>query len=102
VTAADTRFTWASAEFLARNKIIEPGMWASQEIPIWAPPSGQSLGHGLVASARAEKQGLKFRPLETTIRDTLEWQKTRPAEKQKLRSGLTAEREAQLLKLLKA
>jgi 2'-hydroxyisoflavone reductase len=102
VTGADTRFTWASAEFLARNKATEPGMWASQEIPIWAPPSGESLGHGLVASARAEKQGLTFRPLETTIRDTLEWQKTRPPEKQKLRSGLTAEREAELLKLLKA
>jgi len=102
VTGTDTKFTWASAEFLAQNKATEPGMWASQEIPIWAPPSGQSLGHGLVASARAEKQGLKFRPLETTIRDTLEWQKGRPAEKQKLRSGLSAEREAELLKLLKA
>jgi len=102
VTGADTRFTWASAGFLAQNKATEPGMWASQELPIWAPPSGESLGHGLVASARAEKQGLKFRPLETTIRDTLEWQKTRPADKQKLRAGLSPERETELLKLLKA
>lgn len=102
VTGADTKFNWASAEFLAQHKATEPGMWASQEIPIWAPPSGESLGHGLVASARAEKRGLRFRPLETTIRDTLEWQKTRPAAKQKLRSGLSAEREAELLKLLKA
>lgn len=101
VTGADTKFTWASTEFLTEHKAIEPGMWASQEIPIWAPPSGQSLGHGLVASARAEAKGLKFRPLETTIRETLEWQKTRPAEKQKLRSGLSPEREAELLKALK-
>jgi 2'-hydroxyisoflavone reductase len=102
VTGADTKFKWASTEFLMTEKVVEPGMWASQEIPIWAPPSGQSLGHGLVASARAEAKGLKFRSLETTIRETLEWQKTRPADKQKLRSGLTPEREAELLKKLPA
>ena len=55
-----------------------------------------------MASARAEAKGLKFRSLETTIRDTLEWQKTRPAEKQRLRSGLTPEREAELLRKLPA
>jgi 2'-hydroxyisoflavone reductase len=97
VTGADTTFRWASTGFLMQHKAAEPGMWASQEIPIWAPPSGESLGHGLVASARAEARGLTFRPLETTIRETLAWQKTRPAEKQKLRSGLTPEREAELL-----
>lgn len=102
VTGADPKFRWAGAEFLMEQKAIEPGMWASQEIPIWAPPSGQSLGHGLVASARAEARGLKVRPLETTIRDTLEWQKTRPAEKQKLRAGLTPEREAELLAKLRS
>lgn len=100
VTGADTQFKWASTEFLMENKAIEPGMWASQEIPIWAPPSGQSVGHGLVASARAEAKGLKFRPLETTIRETLEWHKTRPADRQKLRSGFTPEREEELLKKL--
>ena len=103
VTGADTKVRWASTEFLMEQKAAEPGMWASQEIPIWAPPSGQSLGHGLVASARAEAKGLRYRPLETTIRETLEWQKGRPPEKQKLRSGLTPEREAeQLPKLPKA
>jgi 2'-hydroxyisoflavone reductase len=97
VTGANTRFRWASSEFLLREKAAEPGMWASQELPIWAPPSGQSLGHGLVASARAEARGLRFRTLATTIRETLEWQRTRPAEKQRLRAGLTPEREAELL-----
>jgi 2'-hydroxyisoflavone reductase len=101
VTGADTRFRWASTEFLTEHKAVEPGMWASQEIPIWAPPSGQSLGHGLVASARAEARGMKFRSLETTIRETLEWQRTRPADKQVLRSGLSAEREKELLAALK-
>jgi len=102
VTGANTTFKWASAEFLVAEKAAEPGMWASQELPIWAPPSGQSLGHGLVACARAQARGLKFRALDTTIRETLEWQKTRPVEKQKLRSGLTPEREAELLGKLSA
>jgi len=102
ITGANTTFRWASSEFLMAEKAAEPGMWASQEIPIWAPPSGESLGHGLVASTRAEAKGLKFRSLETTIRETLEWQKTRPAEKQRLRSGLTPEREAELLRKLPA
>jgi 2'-hydroxyisoflavone reductase len=102
VTGADTKFVWASPAFLLEHKAIDPdSMWASQEIPIWAPPTGPSVGHSLMASARAEAKGLRFRPLETTIRDTLEWQKTRPAEKQKLRSGLSPEREAELLKALK-
>jgi 2'-hydroxyisoflavone reductase len=101
VTGADTRFVWASPEFLMEQKAIEPGMWASQEIPIWAAPSGESLGHGLVSSKAAQKKGLKFRPLETTIRETLEWQKGRPEDKQKLRSGLSAEREKELLAKLR-
>lgn len=102
VTGADTRLHWADTAFLTEHKAIEPGMWASQEIPIWAPPSGASLGHGLVSPEAAVKQGLRYRPLEVTIRETLAWQKGRPEEKQKLRSGLTPERESELLQALKA
>lgn len=101
VTGADTTFKWASAEFLIGNKAAEPGMWASQELPIWAPPFGPSLGHSLVSSSAAQKKGLEYRPLETTIRDTLDWQKGRPQEKQKLRSGFSDEREKELLAKLK-
>jgi 2'-hydroxyisoflavone reductase len=100
VTGADTKFIWAGSEFLMEHKAIEPGMWASAEVPIWAPPTGASLGHGLVSSAAAEKKGLKYRSLETTIRDTLEWHKARPADKQVLRAGFKPQREAELLQAL--
>jgi 2'-hydroxyisoflavone reductase len=54
-----------------------------------------------VCSARAVAQGLRFRSVETTVRDLLAWHEQRPAEqKQKLRAGLTPEREAELLKKL--
>ncbi len=102
VSGADTKFAWASRDFLMAQKAIEPGGWASKEIPIWSPPSEENPGVALVSAEAAVAKGLKFRTVETTVRDTLAWQKTRPAEKQKLRSGLSPEREAELLKALKA
>ena len=56
----------------------------------------------LVSSARAVQQGLRFRTLDTTVRDTLDWFNKRPADERKLAVGLTPEREAELLKLLSA
>ncbi len=96
VSGANTKFVWAPTEFLEKNKALE-----GLEVPIWAPPVGETAGATLVSSARAVAQGLRFRPLETTVRDTLAWHKTRPAtEQQKLRAGFTPEREAALLKAL--
>jgi 2'-hydroxyisoflavone reductase len=95
-TRAETRFVWASADFLAAQKLVD-----SSEIPIWAPPTGEFAGAALVSSARAVAKGLRFRDLETIVRDTLAWHAKRPAEQQqKLRAGLTPEREAELLKML--
>ena len=52
-----------------------------------------------MSSARAVEKGLRFRDLETTVTDTLAWHRQRPAEQQqKLRAGLSAEREAELLR----
>jgi 2'-hydroxyisoflavone reductase len=94
---SDANFIWASTEFLQAQKLVDSG-----EIPIWAPPVGEYAGAALVSSARAVAKGLRFRPLETTVQDTLAWHSKQPAEqKQKLRAGLTPEREQELLKLLK-
>ena len=96
VSGSNATFVWADAEFIQKN-----GMMAQGEIPIWLPSSGPFAGALLVSSARAVQQGLRFRSLETTVRDTLDWHKKRPAEEQqKLAVGLTPEREAELLKQL--
>ena len=88
-------------EFLTAQEII--GEKAKGNfMPIWQPPVGDEAGLLLVSPARARKKGLKFRSLETTIRDTLEWQKTRPEENQVLKAGLTMEREKELLGKLKS
>jgi len=94
ISGAKTQIVWAPTAFLEQQKLLESG-----EIPIWAPPVGEFAGAGLVSSARAVAKGLRFRTLDTTVRDTLAWHAKRPAaEQQKLRAGLTTEREAQLLK----
>lgn len=97
LSGAKTRFTWAPAEFLEKHDAL-----ASGEVPIWSPPTGEFAGAALVSSARAVAQGLRFRSLETTVRDTLDWHATRPAaQRGKLRAGFTAAREAELLKALR-
>jgi 2'-hydroxyisoflavone reductase len=98
VSKSNATFKWASQSFLEQHKLVESG-----ESPIWAPTTGEQAGATLISSARAVAQGLRFRDLETTIEDTLAWHRQRPdAEKNKLRAGLTAEREAELLKQLKS
>jgi 2'-hydroxyisoflavone reductase len=98
VTKANTKFRWAPLKFLDDNKLLESG-----ELTTWSPPSGEYAGASLVSSARAVSKGLRFRTLETTVRDLLAWHEQRPAEqKQKLRAGLSPEREAELLKKLPA
>ncbi len=98
LSGANTKFVWAPADFLEKNKALE-----GLEVPIWAPTVGEFAGASLVSCARAVSKGLRFRPLETTVRDTLAWHKTRPADQQqKLRAGFSPEREAALLKALRA
>jgi len=97
-TKADTKLRWAPLKFLEENKLLDSG-----ELTTWSPPSGEYAGASLVSSARAVAKGLRFRDVETTVRDLLAWHEQRPAEqKNKLRAGLTPQREAELLKKLQA
>jgi 2'-hydroxyisoflavone reductase len=92
-TGAETRVHWVDAGFLDSAGVLD-----GRGMPIWLPPSGPMAGAALVSSAPAVHAGLRFRPLAATVRDTLEWQRTRPPEKQQqLAAGLTVEQESQLL-----
>ena len=101
VTKANITFVWATPKFLEEQEIIGEKAKGNY-LPIWEAPVGDQAGLLLVSPARAVKKGLKFRSLETTIRETLEWQKGRPEDKQVLKAGLTMEREAELLAKLRA
>ena len=100
VTGANPTVTWAPVEFLKAQGLIAGELVSSPALPIWDPPDGDIGNIGLVRCDRAIAQGLKLRSMEQTVRDTLEWQKSRPAADQVLKAGLRPEREAELLKLL--
>ena len=84
------RLTWVSESFLLEHK-VEP--WS--EIPVWLPEKDSAMD--TCSNARAIAAGLKFHPIEETIRDTLTWAKTRPDD-HTWRAGMDPEREAELLR----
>jgi 2'-hydroxyisoflavone reductase len=87
------KLTWVPETFLDANKV---SAWS--DLPVWVPGHGDTAGFARRDIGKALAAGLTFLPLATTAKDTLAWLKTQPdARQSKLRAGLTAEREAQLL-----
>jgi 2'-hydroxyisoflavone reductase len=88
------RLAWVPEAFLLEQKVAP---WS--ELPLWVPDSDpDSLGFSAFDCRKAITAGLTFRPLAETVQDTLAWAASRPADYQ-WRAGLTAEREAELLRL---
>ena len=95
VTTADVKFTWADWKFLQANKVSP---WS--DMPVWVPSKEPSMaGFAKINCNRAIAQGLTFRSLAETASATIEDFSKRPADKAKLSSGLSAQREAEILKL---
>lgn len=96
VSGSDAEFTWVSAEFLAEHEVAP---WS--EMPVWMPAEGDYAGFDQIDVSRAMAKGLAFRPLELTVRDTLDWWKTMPeleeGPRTELRAGIAPEKEAQVL-----
>ena len=86
---SDAKLTWVDAAFLQ-----EQGHFA---LTYWVEPAGDYLGMMQVNGDKAFAAGFEMRPLEQTARETVEWFNAQDAERQELRSGLTPEREAELL-----
>ncbi len=94
VSGSHANFKWASAEFLKQNNVAE---WS--DMPVWVPDNEESQGFSRMDVSKAIKAGLTFRPLAETIKDTIDWANTRPANHE-WRAGLKSEREQELLHLL--
>ena len=112
---SDATFTWVPAEFLKEQSTGE------DNLPIWIPPSGEYAGFHTWKVERAIKAALTFMPIEQTCADILTWwpkelerrdkatkQALADAEKDgkpkpevpdwtKLRAGISAQREAEIL-----
>lgn len=89
VSGTEAAFTWVDDAFLLANEV-----GAYVEMPLWVP--AEHAGFDTFDCRKAWAAGLTFRPLAETVRDTLAWQATRPADYQ-WRGGLKPEREAELL-----
>ncbi|HUP46739.1 MAG TPA: NAD-dependent epimerase/dehydratase family protein [Thermoanaerobaculia bacterium] len=87
------KLVWVPADFLEAQKVAP---WS--DMPVWIPAQGDYAGFGLRSNAKAIAAGLTFRPLADTARATLEFHESRPADRKgKLRAGVTAEREKEVL-----
>jgi len=87
---SDANFRWVSEEFLTEQK-VQP--WS--DMPVWA---GKDDAVARTNIDRALSNGLTFRPLEVTARDTLAWFKSLPQDRQSHpKAGLSSQREAEVL-----
>jgi nucleoside-diphosphate-sugar epimerase len=85
VSGSDASFEWVPADLLKEHEV---GEW--MELPLWIADPDAAAMHEVDVS-RAVAAGLTFRPLEETVRDTLEHAAGVDG------VGLTPEREAELL-----
>ena len=105
VAGSDARLVWVDDKFLVDHNA---GAW--QELPLWLPENHPTFaGLMKIDCGRVIAAGLKFRPLAETIRDTLEWDRTRVEPPAPYRlfgielapAGLSHQRELELLEAWK-
>lgn len=89
--------TWVSTDFLLEQK-VRP----YSDIPVWQPARGRTAGFAQFDLTPELKAGLKVRSMDVTARDTLQWWRTLPAERQVVKAGMKADREKELLALWKS
>jgi 2'-hydroxyisoflavone reductase len=89
---------WVPAAFLEEHKVEG---WS--DLPVWVHATGEEAGFADTSAERAVHAGLAVSPLERTVRDTLAWHLKRPpGEQEKLKAGITREREREVLAAWKA
>lgn len=90
VSGSKPNWVWAPESFFLEQKVE---FW--QELPLCTPPPDDAVM--TVSVAKAVRDGLTWKPLLITTRETLAWDAMRPAGTQ-LKAGLAPEREVALLK----
>ena len=93
VSQSDAEFVWASEEFLLEQKVA-----AWSEMPLWLPEEAAPhlRGFMFISPRKAVGEGLTFRSVGETIRDTLVWYQTDSAN-EPLKAGLNSDKERALL-----
>ncbi|SDW65934.1 2'-hydroxyisoflavone reductase [Marininema mesophilum] len=105
----DATLFWADDQFLGAHQ-VQP--WTEMPLYIpeggpWIEQHGSMQGFLQISNAKALQSGLTFRPLSETLKDTWHWEKNRvlslpkPARAYQSIAGMDADREGELLELLK-
>jgi 2'-hydroxyisoflavone reductase len=90
---SEAELTWVPAEFLAEHDVQ-----AWRDVPAWADADSPLAGSLTWSADKALAAGLTISPIADTIRDTLAWFKSLPAERQEeLRAGMSRAKEASVL-----
>lgn len=80
-------------EAFLKERSVEP--WS--DLPLWIPRDDPSYNITNTDSSRAISQGLEVRPIAETVRDVLEWSRAAGKRFGNLTTGLSPDRESQLL-----
>ena len=98
-TTQGAALVFVPTEFLLAQNVSPWG-----DMPVWIPGRGDSVGFHTRSNARAIAAGLTFRSIADTTTATLAWWDALPEQRRAAgpRSGLTPEREAEVLAAWKA
>jgi 2'-hydroxyisoflavone reductase len=94
VTSEDANIHYLEGKFLLEQN-VNPWM-GPNSLPLWLGNDPEEAGFSQLNVQKALEAGLKIRPLEETIHDTLAWANTRGSDHE-WKSGLGAARETELL-----
>ncbi|MBC7730376.1 MAG: hypothetical protein H7306_00550 [Bacteriovorax sp.] len=80
--------------------LLAAGVQPWRDLPLWLPAEGDHVAFMQCGTSSAQAAGLRLRPLADTVADTLAWWRSLPAAQQGFdKVGLSADREAALIKL---
>ena len=85
-------------QIAAELRVQEQQVRGWSDMPVWVPLTPETMAFMQVSVSKAVAQGLTYRPLDVTARETLAWHRTRPAAQQEtLRVGIKPDREKEVL-----
>jgi 2'-hydroxyisoflavone reductase len=96
---SDAKLVWVDTKFLVDN-----GSGPGPDLPIWVPGDDpEGVGFARISNKKAIATGLKYRPVEQTVVDTIAYWNSLPEERRaKLRAGWPPDKEAEMLAKWKA
>lgn len=97
VSQSDAQFVWASEEFLLEQQVA-----AWSEMPLWLPENAAPhlKGFMFISPRKAIADGLTFRSVSATIKDTFVWNQTHHTN-EPLKAGLNSDKERELINKLR-